>query len=144
MKHSVLISVLALILMLAGCNKPAEDSTGTSAGEPQSGSTEQSDEHFAVETQTSDSHFSVEVTPRNGYKINTEYPWQLNFVDAPEGAPASLSRTDAATLDDATARFEMQRDLFGERAEQQAELRFSVCSDETCLLKTKQITWQLR
>lgn len=143
MRHLLRIALLALLLVAAGCSKPAGDSAEPQTSEHQSAGAEQSDEHFAIDTQTNETQLSVEVTPRNGFKINTEYPWQLNFVNAPEGAPATLSSADAATLDEATARFEVEREVFGDREEQQAELRFSVCNDETCLLKTKQITWQL-
>jgi hypothetical protein len=143
----IVVALLSVSLLTIACDRSGEESTAqqpdNSAASTSGAAEGPSNEPFSVATETAESEVSVEVTPTDGFKINTEYPWQLHLKDAPAEAKPSLSRDDAATFDESRARFVIDAAPFVQRRQIAAELRFSVCSDETCLMKTRQLEWDV-
>jgi hypothetical protein len=139
----MIVALFAVSLMTVACDRTDEQGAVVEPESTVASTSNGSNDPFAVATETSASEISVEVTPKDGFKINTEYPWQLHLEDAPAESKPSLSRDDAATFTESNARFVVDAAPFAERGRVAAELRFSVCSDETCLMKTRQLEWQL-
>lgn len=87
---------------------------------------------------------AVKLEPKNGYKINLEYPTKLT-VQAPGGAvPASqvLAQKDAKRFAAAEAVFAPQT-TFSAAGEHRvaATFKFSVCTDKVCEMKTEKLSW---
>lgn len=89
----------------------------------------------------------VKVTPSSGWKMNHEYPTKLK-VKAPDGVAvtkAELSKGDAERFDDAGATFAVQfkPGAAGEKSFQ-AKLKFAVCTDATCVPKSRELAWVVK
>ncbi len=86
----------------------------------------------------------VIVTPRNGFKINLEYPAKLVIKSVPEGAkvPVTTLRKGQMSMEktrlSAPVRFTV--DAPGEKTFE-GEFRFGVCNDQGCQMPREKIRW---
>lgn len=128
---------------------------GAAAGtDPQASPGAAKDDSYSLEVETPDPVASgaegtvrVKVTPRNGWKMNHEFPTKLR-VTAPDGitvAKAEQAKGDAERFDDAGATFAVQftAQSAGEKSFQ-AKLKFAVCTEATCTPKSQELAWVVK
>ncbi|PID38575.1 MAG: hypothetical protein CSB49_04875 [Proteobacteria bacterium] len=87
---------------------------------------------------------AMTLAPRGEYKINMAYPFRLTVEGPADAAPAKvvLRKKDAKTFSEKGVEVHHTTKLVkaGEHRFS-AEVKFSVCTQKHCELKTEQLTW---
>lgn len=87
---------------------------------------------------------TVRLVPKNGYKVNLEYPTKLTVQAPAAGAPQSqeLAKKEATKLTAAEAVF-TPKTTFSAAGEHRvaATFKFSVCTDKVCEMKSEKLSW---
>jgi len=86
----------------------------------------------------------ITLAPKAGFKFNTAYPTRISLK---AGAGVTLSKDalakDAATrLDDLGAAFPVAYSCTGAGGSVSANLKFSVCNEQTCEMVKDDVTWK--
>ena len=140
----------------AGPTEPLAASGGEeeAAAAPAPAPAAEGGENFTITTRSegdarvgAEGRVEVQLEGRNGYHVNAEYPIQLT-VRPPGGvevAKTSLAREDASTFGEERAVFPV---VFTPREpgrkEFDAELSFSVCNPQSCLLERRPVRFAVQ
>lgn len=162
LSHTSAIASIALLaalsLLAAGCQsssqataeapakpaadsaKPAADAKQPAAATPAKPAAKKGDAIFSVSDAVSeikvgaDGKATLKITPKAGFKINTEYPWKAALT-APEGITLKSAAfgKDTWSLDNKAASLEIpvQASAAGEKTIE-GKLNFSICDDSRC------------
>ena len=87
----------------------------------------------------------VQVVPKNGYKINKEYPTRLTVSGPAASSPAKLElrAKQAARLTEAELSFRPASKLTAAgRHPFTGTIKFSVCTDEICTFHEESVKWE--
>lgn len=90
---------------------------------------------------------TVKLEPKGGYKINMEYPHKLK-VTGPQGATpkeVTLRSKQAAVFSESALVFEpVFKIAIPGNHTFEGVLRFSLCTNELCEMKSRPLSWQAR
>lgn len=101
--------------------------------------------HYAVTvTAPTGGPAEIALAPKAGFKFNKAYPTKVTLtagagVTLPK---ATLKKGDAKRLDDSGAAFSVDYACGGD-SEVTADLKFSVCNDETCEMVKEKVAWKV-
>jgi hypothetical protein len=148
MRWLVLLSAVTLAVVAACCSTSREAAPPPGAEVSPAG--EQAGPNFAIEVAApetvkvgQEALAKVVVTPRNGFKINLEYPSKLAWKAVPAGivAEATLTKEKMRATEKAlTVPVAFTAEGPGEKRFE-GELRFSVCNKQTCQMPREQVSF---
>ncbi len=137
--------VLALLLLVLGCSNTSESPSGSGEVPGRTGDPYQlvvrAPEKAPVGQEATT---EVIVTPGTGFKINLEYPAKLNLAKVPQGAKVAATKITKGQMTVEKTRLVVPIRFTPEKAGSlsfEGELRFSVCTEETCQMPREAITW---
>lgn len=121
------LTAMAVLLLAAACTTSSNDvefSADAADGDAQ--------EPWTLETEVDDEgNLIAEVTPKGKFRVNIDYPWILTVGDA------SQDKGQAAEFSEKKARF-----VVSDAEADEGHLRFSICSNSTCLNPVKDLHWE--
>ena len=85
---------------------------------------------YKVETTVKDGKVIISAKGQGGYHCNTLYPWKVKVTDK------TYTKKDAAKFAEDGVVFKI-----APVKDQKAELKFSVCNDQQCLMETASLSW---
>ena len=145
--RSVLSPCLAAsVIVLAACCSRSSDSSETdpSGGAP-------SGPNYAIEVRApaktavgTEATAEVLVTPRNGFKMNLEYPSKLQLKTVPPGTKVAAERISKRQMSIDEKRLSVPVRFTPEGPGEkrfEGELRFSVCDAKTCVMPTEAVSF---
>lgn len=119
-----LLSVLWLAMACTNASKDVEFSADSADS--------QSQDPWTLRTSVDDEgRLIAEVTPKGKFRVNTDYPWILTVGDI------SQDKRQAAEFSEKKARF-----VVDNAEATDGHLRFSICSNSTCLNPVKDLHWE--
>jgi len=119
-----LFALISLVLLAAACSPSSQDDFSPDAGDSQ--------DPWTLRTSVDDEgRLIAEVTPKGKFRVNTEYPWILTVGEV------SQDKRQAAEFSEKKARF-----VVADSEEADGHLRFSICSNSTCLNPVKDLHWE--
>lgn len=137
--------LLLVVIAALGCSTSSE-SPGSEAAVPGPAGNP-----FQVEVQApekaavgAEATTKVVVTPRNGFKINVDYPAKLVLSDIPAGTKVAESTVTKGQMQVEKARLVVPVRFTSESPGEKlfnGELRFSVCNPQTCQMPREQVSW---
>jgi len=155
---------LAALVILAACFAPScqrgsgvdvttPESTHQSTGsQPSSGGDSTEGPNFVISHPTLSmstdalGRLELRVTPRGGFKNNTEYPWLLT-LSPPESLGVDRQQWDVSTMERLTEEEALFQIPVSAREAGQYEvdghLRFSVCNDVRCDTPQADVSWSV-
>ncbi len=123
--------MLGLVLVAAGCSKK-----DASLDDLPEGAVATQSEGWNLVTSVDDQgRLVTSVSPKPGYRVNTDFPWQLQVGES------SQSGQQAVRFDEKNARFVTKVDAEDIEA-LEGQLTFSVCNDHTCLTPRETVHWK--
>lgn len=139
---TVICTLLALVL---GCSNTSESPSGSGEVPGRTGDPYQlvvrAPEKAPVGQEATT---EVVVTPGTGFKINLEYPAKLSISKVPQGAKVASTKMTKSQMTVEKTRLVVPIRFTPEAAGELAfegELRFSVCTEETCQMPREAINW---
>ena len=93
-----------------------------------------------------DGTVTIQLTPKEGWKINQEFPTKLKVgpIEGVTLASDTMGATDAALFSEKSAIFEVKFNAADAGAKAfSADFRFAVCTDATCDPKKAELAWNL-
>lgn len=121
------LTVMSALLLAAACTTSSDDvefSANSAEGDAQ--------EPWSLQTEVDeDGRLIAEVTPKGKFRVNVDYPWILTVGDA------SQDKGQAAEFSEKKARF-----VVSDAETDEGQLRFSICSNSTCLNPVKDLHWE--
>ena len=80
----------------------------------------------------------VAITPKAGVHCNREYPWRIKIKESIniQFSKAQYTREEAKVFSDYQAVFELPFNAAPEAGEASLEIKFSMCDDRQCFMKT--------
>lgn len=139
-----LCALVATLLLGAACERDAsqgadepsavDDSEG--AEPAQAGTNAQANRSWRIQTGVAEGSLTLRVEPGSGFKINEEFPWQLQVEER------SLGSADALRFDEDAVEMSLAVPESASGAVE-GQLRFSVCNDTTCLTPRETVRWEL-
>lgn len=121
------LALMSVLLLAAACTSSGDDAefARASDGNPQ--------EPWLLSTSVDDDgRLITEVTPKRGYRVNVDYPWILSVGED------SQDKRQAAEFSEKKARFVVN----DETVDAEGQLRFSICSNSTCLTPVQDLHWE--
>lgn len=119
-----LLTLTSLVLLAAACSPSSQEDFSPEVGDNQ--------DPWTLQTSVDeDGRLIAEVTPKGKFRVNTEYPWILTVGEV------SQDKRQAAEFSEKKARF-----VVADSEENDGHLRFSICSNSTCLNPVKDLHWE--
>ncbi len=145
MKSMALLPAVCLLAFVWGCSTSSESPSGDTEVPGPTGNPYLM-EIRAPEKATVGQEATTEivVTPRNGFKINVEYPAKLRLGALPAGTKVASQTISKSAMNVEKARLVVPVRFTAEGPGAKAftgELRFSVCNDASCQMPREQIQW---
>lgn len=117
-------------------SQSGESATGSANAGEVGGSAATAGQSWRIETEVTDGELRLRVEPTTGFKINEEFPWQLQVGEAQIGGG------DAERFDEDAVEMALPTPQDAEGSVE-GQLRFSVCNDTTCLTPRETVRWEL-
>lgn len=131
-------ALLATLLLGAACEREAPPGAdeGPAVDEPTNEEPAQANRSWRIRTDVAEGSLTLRVEPGSGFKINEEFPWQLQVAER------SLGAADALRFDEDVVEMSLAVPE-GASGAVEGQLRFSVCNDTTCLTPRETVRWEL-
>ena len=148
MKWMPTLFVLCFVALVWGCSTSSESPSGETEVPTQAQESDGPNYEIAIKAPSTskvgqEARTEIVVTPKNGYKVNLEYPAKLRLSTVPEGTKVSqqitkgqmnVEKTRLVVPVPFTAEAPGEKQFGG-------ELRFSVCNPQSCQMPREQVTW---
>lgn len=122
-----ILALLSILVLAGACTNSANDADFASDSADAN-----SQDPWTLRTSVDDEgRLVAEVTPKGKYRVNVEYPWILTVGDT------SQDKRQAAEFSEKKARF-----VVDDPEATDGHLRFSICSNSTCLNPVKDLHWE--
>ena len=145
MKCCSIFTLVCVLALVAACSTSSGSPSGSSGVPGPTGNPYQ----IAIKapekaTVGQEVETAITITPRNGFKINVEYPAKLTLEAVPAGTrvPSETVTKSAMSVEDArlTVPVRFTADAPGERR-LGGELRFSICNPQTCQMPRETVSF---
>lgn len=145
MKVFYIATFTTLFALLAACSTSSESPSAEAEVPRPTGNPYQIEvESPAKAAVGQEAQTKITITPRNGFKINVDYPSKLVLGAAPEGTKLASSTITKGQMQVEKIHIVCPVGFSSESAGEkqfEGEFRFSVCNDQSCQMPRETVSW---